>query len=527
MNAPDRIVRGGPTAGSRAPQPDTRGADAGALPLVLVVDDEVRSQDAMRRTLDEDFEVLTAGDTAAARRILEQHPIAVIVCDQRMPGQTGVEFLKQVRDEWPEVVRIVISGYTDSEDIIAGINDAGIYQYILKPWVPDHLLNTVRGAVEARHLQGSLQRLDLELRTPTPVLRQRTTERLQRARTAFGFDRIERAPGSPLDEVCEVARRAARYDLSVLVLGESGTGKELLARAIHYSSPRAGGAFVVENCAAITDTLLESELFGHKRGAFTGAYEDHIGLFQRAHGGTVFLDEIGETSPGFQVRLLRVLQEGEVRPVGGARAVPVDVRVVAATHRTLEEEVRAGRFREDLYYRIAGITLTMPPLRERAGDIEPVARRIVGEVAAELGRPGAFLSADAIACLCAYPWPGNIRELRNEIGRAVVLSDSDRIGPEAFSPKVRHGQAGVMAADHPATGAALHGRGTLQERLDTIEAAVLREVLLRHRWNKTRAARELGLSRVGLRAKLLRFGLERAAGDDEPAAPDDAQGSDA
>ena len=476
-----------------------------ALPTVLVVDDEVRSQDAMRRTLDEDFSVLTASDADEARIHLERTPVSVILCDQRMPGLTGVAFLKEVRERWPDTVRIVISGYTDSEDIIAGINDAGIYQYVLKPWVPDHLLSTVRNAAEAQTLQRDMHRLDLELRTSTPVLRQRAASKLERARSVFDFDRIERAPGSPLDAICELAARVARYDLSVLVLGESGTGKELLARAMHYASPRASGAFVVENCAALTDTLLESELFGHKRGSFTGAYEDHIGLFQRADGGTVFLDEIGETSPAFQLRLLRVLQEGEVRPVGATRAVPVDVRVIAATHRDLERLVRDGLFREDLYYRIACVTITVPPLRERGGDIEPIARRLVNEVGAALGRPNASLSDEAMACLMAYPWPGNIRELRNEISRAVALSNNDQIDGPALSTRVLQGQAGRTAS---AQALALPSSGTLSERLDSIEAMILRETLLRHRWNKTRAAKELGLSRVGLRGKMLRFGLE-------------------
>ena len=477
-----------------------------ALPTVLVVDDEVRSQDAMRRTLDEDFTVFTASSAEEARGLLQRQPVSVILCDQRMPGVTGVTFLKEVREQWPETVRIVISGYTDSEDIIAGINEAGIYQYILKPWAPDHLLDSVRNAVEAQALQRQTSRLDLELRTSNRVLRQRTATQMAQARSSFGFDRIVRAPGSPLDLVCEMAGRVARYDIPALVLGESGTGKELLARAMHYASRRQSGPFVVENCAAIPDSLLESELFGHKRGAFTGAFEDHLGLFQRASGGTVFLDEIGETSPAFQVKLLRVLQEGEVRPVGGARPVPVDVRVIAATHRHLEQRVRDGLFREDLYYRIAGITITVPPLRERVADIPPIARQIALDVAAELGHPGASLTDETLACLLAYPWPGNIRELRNEIARAMALHEGAQLPPGAFSPRVLQGRA-AGGADNLA--AAIPSSGTLTERLDVIEAMLLRETLLRQRWNKTRAAQELGLSRVGLRSKMQRFGLDK------------------
>ncbi|MBX3603992.1 MAG: sigma-54-dependent Fis family transcriptional regulator [Piscinibacter sp.] len=478
-------------------------------PTVLLVDDEPRSLDAMRRTLDEDFAILTATDTDTARGLLERQEVDVILCDQRMPGQTGVEFLREVRERWPDTVRIVISGYTDSEDIIAGINEAGIWQYILKPWVPDHLLLTVRGAAEARTLQHGLARLDLELRGGARTLRAKSQSRLAEVRASFDFERIVRAPGSPLDALCAAAARVARHDLSVLLLGESGTGKELLARAIHYASPRLAGPFVVENCAAIPDTLLESELFGHKRGAFTGAVDDHVGLFQRAHGGTVFLDEIGETSPAFQVRLLRVLQEGELRPVGSTRPVPVDVRVISATHRDLEADVRAGRFREDLYYRLAGVTLAVPPLRERPGDIVPIAERILADVAAELGLPAARFDADARAVLIGYPWPGNVRELRNEIARALALGDGPQLAAHAFSRKLLAGQAGTALPE--AGSPALPATGTLAERLDAIEAMVLRETLLRHRWNKTRAAQELGLSRVGLRAKLQRFGLEDKA----------------
>ncbi|SDI55553.1 sigma-54-dependent transcriptional regulator [Pseudomonas panipatensis] len=478
-----------------------------SLPTVLVVDDELRSREALSRVLNQEFSVLLADSAAQARELLEQHAVAVILCDQRMPGIQGIEFLKEARERWPDVVRIVLSGYTDSEDIIAGINHAGIYQYLLKPWLPEHLLTTVRNAVESRSLQNHMQRLDVELRAGTPVLRRRSQQTLDKVRDAFDFSRIVRAPGGPLDALCELAARVARFDLSVLLLGESGTGKELLARAIHYASPRASNAFVMENCAALPDSLLESELFGHKRGAFTGAHQDHVGLIQRAHGGTLFLDEIGDTSPAFQVKLLRVLQEGELRPVGATTPVRVDVRVIAATHRDLEEEVRNGRFRSDLYYRLASVPLALPPLRERSGDLVPIANKLLADASQELDLPDLRFAADALGSLLGYPWPGNIRELRNEIYRAAALSDGAEIGARAFSWRVLQGQArSALAGAAPASSPG----GTLQEQLDAIEASILRESLLRHRWNKTHTARELGLSRVGLRQKLRRFGLEES-----------------
>ncbi|NMM27164.1 MAG: sigma-54-dependent Fis family transcriptional regulator [Glaciimonas sp.] len=486
--------------------------DATSLSTILVVDDETGSQDAIRRTLEEDFNVLTASSADEARVLMERHELAVILCDQRMPGTTGVQFLKEVRECWPDVVRIIISGYTDAEDIIAGINDAGIYQYVLKPWMPDHLLDSVRGAVEARSLQLDMHRLDIELRTSTSVLRVRTAEKQTRLKTTFDFARIIRVAGSPMDGICELAARVARYDLSVLVLGESGSGKELLARAMHYASPRAERVFVMENCGAISDNLLESELFGHKRGSFTGAYEDHIGIFQRADGGTVFLDEIGDTSFAFQVKLLRVLQEGEIRPVGATRAVRINVRVIAATHRDLEQEVHAGRFRQDLYYRLAGMTLTMPPLRERPSDIVPIAEALLAQASQEMGLPARSFASDAMASLITYPWPGNIRELRNEIYRAVALTltENTQISAQAFSSKVLQGRPGTAAGVNGATTMnSMRQTGTLQERLDAIEAAILKETLLRFRWNKTHTAKELGLSRVGLRNKMVRLGLEK------------------
>jgi len=477
---------------------------------VLVIDDERHSADAIRRTLEDDFEVMVALSAEEASTLLERPGVSemvdVILCDQRMPGASGIEFLRGVREQWPDIVRIIISGHTDAEDIIAGINEAGIYQYVLKPWMPDQLLETVRDAAEARRLQNDVRRIDLEMRNGPGSLRRRASVRREAARERFGFRGLVRGDSSPLEAVIDVAERVAIYDLPLLVLGESGTGKEVLARAVHEASPRSTQAFVSENCGAIPDTLLESELFGHKRGAFTGAFQDHIGLFQRANGGTLFLDEIGDTSATFQVKLLRVLQEGEVRPVGATRSVSVDVRVVAATHRDLEAEVRAGRFREDLYYRIAGVTLTLPPLRERPGDLVQIAGALLQHASAALGKPQEGFTDQALACLMSYGWPGNIRELRNEIFRALALSPTGSVDADSLSPRIRHGRV-AMDGGSPLT-AGVPDHGPLQIRIDAFEAAILRETLMRHRWNKTRAANELGLSRVGLRSKLQRHSLE-------------------
>jgi two-component system response regulator HupR/HoxA len=480
------------------------------LPAILVIDDEVRSLEALRRTLDEDFEVFCASSAAEGLEILEkeQSTVAfrVVLCDQRMPGTSGVQFLKEVRHRWPDVVRIILSGHTDAEDIISGVNEAGIWQYLLKPWQPEQLLLTLQHAAEVWRLQLENQRLSLDLRTAEPVLKKKVESKFEKARHALGVNGLIRAPGSPMNRICELIERIAPYDLSVMVTGESGTGKEMVARAIHYESRRANKPFVTENCAALPDTLLESELFGYKRGAFTGAVEDRVGLFQQADGGTLFLDEIGETSPAFQAKLLRVLQEGEFRPLGSNRTVVVDVRVIAATNRDLEADVRSGRFREDLYYRLATIPLHVPPLRERTMDLPLLARRLLETASRTLGKPAEGYTNEALACIAAYRWPGNVRELQNEILRMVALADGLQLGADLLSPRVLRTPVGETDAADLEWFSNISG--SLKERMDQLEVQVVKESMIRHRWNKSRAARELGLSRVGLRSKLQRYGLE-------------------
>ncbi|MEI6802536.1 MAG: sigma-54 dependent transcriptional regulator [Burkholderiales bacterium] len=482
------------------------------LPAVLIVDDEVRSQEALRRTLEEDFEVFCASSAAVGMEILEheqaQAPIRVVLCDQRMPGTTGVAFLKEVRNRWPDAVRIILSGHTDAEDIISGVNEAGIWQYLLKPWQPEQMLLTLKRAAEVWRLQQENQRLSLDLRTAEPVLKKRVESKYEKLRHAYGLDGLIRAPGSPLNAVCDLVERIAPFDLSVLVTGESGTGKEMVARALHYESHRRDRPFITENCGALPDTLLESELFGYKRGAFTGANEDRVGLFHQADGGTLFLDEIGETSPAFQVKLLRVLQEGEFRPLGNNRSVTVDVRVIAATNRDLDEDVRTGRFRQDLYYRLATVALHVPALRARPMDLALLAQRLLESSCRALGKSVQGFSSEALACIAAYAWPGNVRQLHNEILRMVALSKTSTLGADLLSPQVLRTPVGETQAQDQAWLATLSGG--LKDRMEQLEMQVLKESLIRHRWNKSATARELGLSRVGLRSKLLRYGLEQA-----------------
>jgi len=486
------------------------------LPTILVIDDEVRSLESLQRILFDDFDVKTASNVRQAEAILAGEWVQVILCDQRMPDMSGVEFLCRVREQWPDVIRMIVSGYTDPADIIGALNEAGVYQYIIKPWIPDQLILTIRNAVKLFQLQHQNELLSIELKASAQQLEGRMRQKCEILRNGHRReDGIVRSTQSCMNAVCEKIHRVAPYDISVLITGESGTGKELAARALHYNSLRWEKPFVVENCAALPDELLESELFGYKKGAFTGAIEDRMGLFERANGGTVLLDEIGEVSPAFQVKLLRVLQEGEIRPLGSGKTRQVDIRVIASTNRDLEAEVRAGRFREDLYYRLTPVTIQMPALRERIEDIPLLARALLESAMRSLGKQVDDFTDEALACMQAYHWPGNVRELQNEIQHMLVMSDGKVLGAELLSPRVL--RAAPMA-DDGALDSLAGLDGSLKERIASLEAIILRECLIRHRWNKSRAARELGLSRVGLRSKLERYGLEKIEQIDRSAA---------
>lgn len=474
---------------------------------VLVVDDEQRSVEAIRRTLEDDFEVFTATSGAEALSILENQWIQLILCDQRMPGMSGVDVLSEARRRWPEVMRVVITGYTDPNDIIDLVNKAGIYHFISKPWHPEELLLVVRNATQLFMLQREHERLSVELKLLGPSVQNRLNEQRKQLRKGFNFDNIVRAPGSPLNAVCDMAARIAGFDVPTLILGETGTGKELIARAIHYCSLRSEKPFYAVNCAAISDDLLESELFGHQKGAFTGAHAHRLGLLSQAHEGTIFLDEIGDISPSFQVKLLRFLQEGEVRAVGANNTVKVDVRVIAATNRDLAQDVASGRFRDDLYYRLATFPIPVPPLRKRICDVPPLANALLERAALRHGLKAVGFASEAIERMCAYSWPGNVRELENQVTRMLILSKDQVLGADLLQANILYAD-GAEAKPDPLIDSFLGSAGQLRERVERLEAKIIRETLIRYKGNKSRTAEELGLSRVGLRAKLLRYDID-------------------
>ena len=474
---------------------------------ILVVEAEQPAQGLLADCLEEDYQVLTAPSGQAALDLLAAHDVDLAVCDLTLPDMSGVEFFGAIRIAHPETLRVLLTDCRDPAEVIRSINEGAVYQIMSRAWQSDQLRLLIRRALESRELARLHRYLSRELKFADEVLRQQNRKMATQLADAYEFDKLVFASDSMI-EVCNLARQAAATDLPVLIQGETGTGKELMARAVHFFSNRRGYPFLAQNCAALPDELLHSELFGHKRGAFTGAIADRLGLFAAADGGTVFLDEIGDVSPAFQVSLLRLLQDGEVKPLGSHATKHTNVRVIAATNKRLKELVEQNRFRRDLYFRLRGFELTLPPLRERVEDIGILAEHAATKYAATINRKIAGISAEVLRRLQAHPYPGNVRELENEVRRMVALAaDGEFLSVRHMSPE--------FARLNPPDGSDarlpgfLKGKDTLKHKVETLETHLVTEALLRHKWNHSRAARELGISRVGLANKIRRYSLDR------------------
>ncbi len=466
---------------------------------VLVVDDEQASLNAINRILRRDYEVILALNSQAALEVLKHQEIAVILADQRMPGLSGVELFQNCLQIQPDAIRILITGYTDIEAIIQAVNDGQIYYYISKPWEPEEVKLIVKRAVERYHLQKENRRLLTELQTANEALKQENIILHREAEKKYEFENIV-GQSPAMQEVFRLINKVIPTDTTVLLIGETGTGKELIARAIHYNGPRKNKLFVAQNCAALPDTLLESELFGHTRGAFTGASRDKKGLFEIADGGTIFLDEISDTSAAFQQRLLRVLQEGEIRPLGSEKDVKVNVRIISATNRDLQSAIQNGTFREDLYYRLNIFPIRIPPLRERREDIPLLVEHFIKIYQQKLGKRIKGIQQQAMHILLSAPYPGNVRELENIIQRAITLADQNsEITPELIQPPL---SSTLNVTPFQA------GRGHLKDITESIEKAYILETLEKNKGNITHTAKELGLSRLGLQKKIQRYNLK-------------------
>jgi two-component system, NtrC family, response regulator AtoC len=447
---------------------------------ILIVDDEP----ALRHTIsvilhEEGHEVTSATDGEDALAKLAAAPPDLILCDVRMPTMDGMTFLERHAASGGTALVVMMSAYGDADTAIAAMQ-RGAYDWIQKPFRAEEIVLVVRKAMEREGLRAEVKRLEGELSSLRPS-----------GDAIVGRSAVMRT-------ALEVARKVARHPATVLITGESGTGKELVARLIHRESPRADGPFVAVNCGAIPEALLESELFGHEKGAFTGATRDKPGLFEEAHDGTLLLDEIGELPSALQVKLLRALQEGEVRRVGATVPTAFDVRVIAATNRDLQADVASGRFRGDLFYRINVVAIALPPLRERPEDVPELARFFLERHAARMGLTARGISPAAMRTLAEHSWPGNVRELEHAIERALVMTGGDAIEPSDLPSPVRSSGGHATVTD-----------GTLSVKRQTteLEKALIRRALDHTRGNRTRAARLLELSHRALLYKIREYGL--------------------
>jgi DNA-binding NtrC family response regulator len=457
------------------------------MPDILLVEDKESLRRVLRLTLESaGYGVAEAEDARAAAQALAREPFRLVLTDLRMPHGSGLDVLRASKEVNPDAPVVLMTAYGSIDEAVQAMKE-GAHDFLQKPVDSNHLLLLVERALE-----------QVRLRTENILLREEWSRR-------YGFPRIVGESEAIKRAVAET-QRVATTDTTVLLLGESGTGKELFARAVHHLSPRRAKPFVAVNCAAIPETLIESELFGHERGAFTGATERRPGKFELASGGTIFLDEIGELPLSAQSKLLRAIEEKVVDRVGGRAPVPVDVRVVAATNRDLQTAAEAGEFRRDLYFRLAVFPVRVPPLRERGDDVVLLARHFAAQLGRELRKREAVLSDEAVAALRAHRWPGNVRELENAIERACILADSAALTPAdlGLARAADARKAEDASADFDTS-------GTLSEAAEraarSVERRKIADSLRAHEGNKTRAAEELGVSYKTLLTKIKEYNL--------------------
>lgn len=445
-------------------------------PLILVVDDEKNTRDGLARALRRSYDVLLAENGQRALELLDGNTVDVMLSDVRMPGLDGLTLMQRALARSPQPVCILLTAYGTVETAVEAMK-RGAYDFLTKPVNLDRLDLLVQRAIRERDMESENRRLREQLDTK------------------YGLEHI--IGQSPvMQEVFDTIRQAGPSRANILVEGESGTGKELVAHAIHRLSAQAQGPFIPVHCAALSQNLLESELFGHEKGAFTGAVERRRGRFELADGGTLFLDEIGEIDPAIQVKILRVLEEHKFERVGGQDTIEVDVRLIAATNRDLKKMVAEGKFREDLFYRLYVVVVHLPPLRERAGDIPLLTQHFLKELSETNGKKIESITPDAMDILSAYSWPGNVRELRNIVERMIVLSRGEKLTVRDIPAAIREG---VQPRSVSVSAANLS--------LDEVEKQLIINALRNHGENRTKAAAQLGISRRTLHRKLNEYGL--------------------
>jgi two-component system, NtrC family, response regulator AtoC len=453
------------------------------VPSVLIIDDEKHTREGLKEALSENYDVAIAASADEAFNLMDTQAYDVILTDLRMPGKSGLKVIDRALALANKPAVIMMTAYGNVDTAVEAMK-RGAVDFLTKPVNIERLDVLIRRALKTKTLEVEVQQLH---------------ERLDEK-----FDLNGIVGNSPLlKDVIEKVKKVAQSKATILIEGESGTGKELIAQAIHQSSPRSHGPFIAVHCAALSETLLESELFGHERGSFTGATERRIGRFESADGGTLFLDEIGEISGSIQVKLLRFLETKAIDRVGGTKTVELDVRLVTATNRNLEQLVREGKFREDLYFRLDVVRFVMPALRERKEDIPALLAHFIKIFSAENGVPPIEIEPGAMKTLMAYPWPGNIRELRNFCENAVVLRKGGKLSEFDLDPRFRSSPAGADSTARPGDGPAAGQATTLS--VEQNEKRILREALIKSRGNRTKAAELMGISRRTLHRKLAQW----------------------